>query len=76
MHDRVFSRELGDLGRQAFTTSVTADLITSFGRARQHRFEGGDLGDEDGVNTSNHESTIAHRAGVKSLAIDKFRGKL
>ena len=75
MHDRLFSRELGDLSHQALATSITNDLISSFGRASQHRFDGGDLEDQDGFYASSHDSLVAHRAGVKSLAIDKFYGK-
>jgi hypothetical protein len=75
MHDRFFLRELGDLSHQAFATSITTDLLTSFGSARHQRFDGGDVDDQDGFYPSSHESKVAHRAGVKSLAIDKFYGK-
>jgi hypothetical protein len=76
MHGRLFSRELGDVTHQAFSTTVTSGLLSSFAASPQHRFDGGEVHEQDEFYTSRREAMVAHRAGIKALAIDKFYGKL
>lgn len=77
MHSRLLARETGDLTPHAFARSVTNDLLRSFAPAPQHRFNGeiATRPDPAGVDERAH-NIRAHGAGVGTLALDKFDGRI
>lgn len=80
MQARLLTRESGDLDPLSFAQSINSDLLRSFAPAPQHRFNGGKrslasqsaaAADDDRPHTIH-----AHGAGVTSLAVDKFDGRI
>lgn len=67
----LLSRETGDLAPSEFSRSFTSALLPSFAAAPHHRFNG--LAN----NTDERAHQIrAHAAGVSSLALENFDGRL
>ncbi|KAF4985600.1 hypothetical protein FDECE_16450, partial [Fusarium decemcellulare] len=77
MQSNLLAREAGDLGPRDFTCSITTELLRSFAPAPQHRFNGERTPRPDpaGVNERPH-NIRAHGAGVSTLALDKFDGRI
>jgi len=79
MQARFLARETGDLDPQDFATNVTTDLIRSFAPAPQHRFNGEIIprpGPGAPVVEERAHNFRAHGAGVSSLALEKFDGRI
>ncbi|UNI20640.1 hypothetical protein JDV02_006712 [Purpureocillium takamizusanense] len=77
MQARLLTRETGELGPNEFARTVASDLVRSFAPAPQHRFNGSVLQGADASDASDRPHTIrAHAAGVSSLALEKFDGRL
>ncbi|KAK5987169.1 DNA excision repair protein ckn1 [Cladobotryum mycophilum] len=83
MQARLFARESGDLRPRDFSQATTAELLRSFAPAPQHRYNGETTntqntafgGSGGGVDERPH-NLRAHGAGVSSLAIEKFDGRI
>lgn len=82
MQSRLLDRETGDISPRAFARAHTTDLLRSFAPAPQHRFNG-ELG--GGASATSSSAAVdetrpytirAHAAGISSLALDKFDGRL
>ena len=82
MTSNLFGRALGSISPQALQKAETSRLLSSLQAAPGIRFDGsdgatatrvqhrnGDEEDEQGVRIS------AHKAGVNSIAIDRFEGR-
>ncbi|KAJ6440449.1 bZIP transcription factor [Purpureocillium lavendulum] len=79
MQARLLTRETGELGPHEFARTVASDLVRSFAPAPQHRFHGEALQRSDGASDNadgRAHNMRAHGAGVSSLALDKFDGRL
>lgn len=77
MHSRLLARETGDLPPHAFAHTVTNDLLRSFAPAPQHRFNGETTTRPDPAGVDERAHNIrAHGAGVSTLALDKFDGRI
>jgi DNA excision repair protein ERCC-8 len=79
MQARFLSRETGDLDPQDFAANVTTDLIRAFAPAPQHRFNGEIIprsGPGAPVVEERAHNFRAHGAGVSSLALEKFDGRI
>ncbi|KAI6780988.1 uncharacterized protein J7T54_003130 [Emericellopsis cladophorae] len=74
MQSSLFARELGDLSPHAFSSSFTSPLLRSFAAAPQHRFNGERT--HDPLLDERPHNIRAHGAGVASLAVEKFDGRL
>lgn len=74
MQARLLSRELGELPPYAFARAHTTDLLCSFAPAPQHRFNG-ELTPNSVLDNRPH-TIRAHGAGVSSLALEKFDGRI
>ncbi|PNY25797.1 DNA excision repair protein ckn1 [Tolypocladium capitatum] len=77
MQARLLARETGDLSPHDVARTVASSLLRSFAPAPQHRFNGEVLQREaaSGVGEMVHDMR-AHGAGVSSLALDKFDGRI
>ncbi|CAM1501127.1 Fc.00g102890.m01.CDS01 [Cosmosporella sp. VM-42] len=77
MQARLLTRETGELSHRDFARSVTTDLLHSFAPAPHHRFNGeiAPRPDPAGVDERAH-NIRAHGAGVSTLALDKFDGRI
>ena len=77
MHSRLLTRETGDLSPRDFARTVTTDLLRSFAPAPQHRFNGDSTSQPDPAGVDERAHNIrAHGAGVSTLALDKFDGRI
>lgn len=76
MQSRFLDRETGDIHPRAFARAHTADLLRSFAPAPQHRFNGELAAAASVVDESRPYNIRAHAAGINSLALDKFDGRL
>ncbi|KAL7798984.1 WD40-repeat-containing domain protein [Trichoderma ceciliae] len=79
MQSRLLTREIGDLPPRDFTQAIASQLLRSFEPAPQHRFNG-----EVGLAQNDQQTALegrphrirAHGAGVSSLALEKFDGRI
>lgn len=79
MQARLLSRETGDLSPQDFSRYITSHLLRSFAPAPHHRFNG-----DTSSSTPSSPAAVAerahnlraHAAGVASLALEKFDGRI
>ncbi|KAL5090874.1 hypothetical protein Trisim1_003842 [Trichoderma cf. simile WF8] len=79
MQSRLLAREVGDLPSRDFTQIVASQLLRSFEPAPQHRFNG-----EATLSNNDQQTELedrphrlrAHGAGVSSLALEKFDGRI
>ncbi|KHN96930.1 DNA excision repair protein ERCC-8 [Metarhizium album ARSEF 1941] len=77
MQPRLLSRETGDLSPDDLSKAVYQDLIRSFAPAPQHRFNGEIAPRTSPEGTPERAHSIrAHGAGVRSLALEKFDGRI
>ncbi|KAI9167621.1 DNA excision repair protein ckn1 [Paramyrothecium foliicola] len=79
MQARLLARESGDLDPLSFTRTITTDLLRSFAPAPQYRFNGENKskGPSALVDVNDRPHILrAHGAGVTSLALDKFDGRI
>ncbi|KAH6899937.1 WD40-repeat-containing domain protein [Thelonectria olida] len=77
MQARLLSRETGDLSPRDFARTITTQLLRSFAPAPQHRFNGEVTSAPDPAGVDERAHNIrAHTAGVSSLALDKFDGRI
>lgn len=77
MQSNLFARELGDLDPQTLARSITTDLLRSFAPAPHHRFNGDKTPRNDPAGVDERAHNIrAHGAGVSSLALEKFDGRI
>ncbi|KYK60338.1 hypothetical protein DCS_01475 [Drechmeria coniospora] len=79
MQTRLLFRETGDIDSRDFSRAVAFDLVRSFAPAPQHRFHG-ERPLPSAPNGSHAEdaalSARAHAAGVSSIALEKFDGRI
>ena len=84
MTSNLFGRALGTISPQALQRAETSRLLSSLQAAPGIRFDGGDDGaapasaqrqDRNGDEEDGPGGVWAHKAGVNSLAIDKFEGR-
>ncbi|KAM0256315.1 hypothetical protein ACHAQJ_005082 [Trichoderma viride] len=79
MQSRLLAREVGDLPCHDLAQIIASQLLRSFEPAPQHRFNG-----EVNLPQNDQQTAVedrphrlrAHGAGVSSLALDKFDGRL
>jgi DNA excision repair protein ERCC-8 len=77
MQARLLARETGDLSPRDFALAHTTELLRFFAPAPQHRFNGELAPDQQPTVVQDRPHNIrAHGAGVSSLAVDKFDGRL
>ena len=77
MQARLLTRETGDFGPHDLARTVASDLLRSFAPAPQHRFNGDALRRPAVSEMDERAHNIrAHGAGVSSLALDKFDGRI
>lgn len=80
MQTRLLNRETGDLPADSFARETTSELLSTFAAAPQHRFDGQLSFASTGAFPAAHDNRPhelrAHGAGVSSLAIDKFDGRV
>lgn len=82
MNQLLFERSTGNLGPNVFARLETTRLLRSFAAAPQFRFDGGERGTklEDGEVSQavlgERVDIWAHQAGINSLAIDRFDGRM
>ncbi|KAK1253536.1 hypothetical protein MKX07_001613 [Trichoderma sp. CBMAI-0711] len=87
MQSRLLAREVGDLPSRDLAQIVASQLLRSFEPAPQHRFNGDtrqlaaaqhhDQQTAQGLDPDERPHRLrAHGAGVSSLALDKFDGRL
>ncbi|KAI5462477.1 WD40-repeat-containing domain protein [Mariannaea sp. PMI_226] len=77
MQSRLLTRETGDLSPRDFAQTITTQLLRSFAPAPQHRFNGEISARRDPLAIAERAHRIrAHVAGVSTLAVDKFDGRL
>lgn len=80
MQASLLDRETGDLAPHTLTQSFTSQLLRSFAPAPQHRFNGDAApARPDAVSPAVDErphNIRAHGAGVSSLALDRFDGRI
>ncbi|KAF4125777.1 DNA excision repair protein ERCC-8 [Geosmithia morbida] len=71
----LLDRETGDAPPHALSQTFTSQLLRSFAPAPQHRFNGdATLSDDESENRPHN--IRAHGAGVSSLAVEKFDGRI
>ncbi|KAH6609651.1 dna excision repair ercc-8 [Trichoderma cornu-damae] len=79
MQPRLLAREAGDLPSRGFAQATASQLLRSFEPAPQHRFDGEASfppnDQQTAVETRPHRLR-AHGAGVSSLALEKFDGRI
>lgn len=75
MQSRLLDRETGDIPPRAFARAHTTDLLRSFAPAPQHRFNG-ESATAKAVDETRPYNIRAHGAGINSLALEKFDGRL
>ncbi|KAG5743296.1 hypothetical protein H9Q69_014043 [Fusarium xylarioides] len=77
MQSNLLARETGDLRHEDFTRSITSELLRSFAPAPQHRFNGERTSKHSPTDVGERVHNIrAHGAGVNSLALEKFDGRI
>ncbi|KAK1246683.1 hypothetical protein MKX08_000485 [Trichoderma sp. CBMAI-0020] len=80
MQSRLLAREVGDLPCRNLSQITASQLLRSFGPAPQHRFNGEVKLPQNDRQTALDEDRPhrlrAHGAGVSSLALEKFDGRL
>ena len=79
MQASLLDRETGDLAPRALAQSFTDQLLRSFAPAPQHRFNGDAAPRPDSGSSVVDErphNIRAHGAGVSSLALDRFDGRI
>ncbi|KAL7923611.1 WD40-repeat-containing domain protein [Trichoderma austrokoningii] len=80
MQSRLLAREVGDLPWRDLSQITASQLLRSFGPAPQHRFNGEVKLPQNDQQTAQDEDRPhrlrAHGAGVSSLALEKFDGRL
>lgn len=80
MQSRLLAREVGDLPCRDLSQITASQLLRSFGPAPQHRFNGEVKLPQNDQQTAPDEDRPhrlrAHGAGVSSLALEKFDGRL
>lgn len=83
MNQLLFERSTGSVGPNVFARLQTTKLLTSFRAAPQFRFDGGERGTaihQDEVGASGEQTLRsgrwAHQAGVNTLAVDRFDGRM
>lgn len=80
MQPRLLAREVGDLPGRDLSQITASQLLRSFGPAPQHRFNGEVKLPQNDQQTALDEDRPhrlrAHGAGVSSLALEKFDGRL
>jgi DNA excision repair protein ERCC-8 len=77
MQARLLARETGDTSPQDFNRSLASVLVRSFAPAPQHRFNGEITTGLTPSAVDDRAHTLrAHGAGVGSLSIDKFDGRI
>lgn len=87
MQSRLLDRETGDFRPRAFARAHRTDLLRAFAPAPQHRFNGELISSATGAATAGASSSAvdisnrphrirAHAAGINSLALEKFDGRL
>lgn len=74
MQTRFLTRETGDLSPDIFSRETTSELLNSFAAAPQYRFDG----QVSVVDEQHHRQRDlrAHGAGVSTLAVEKFDGRV
>ena len=83
MTSNLFGRALGTISPQALQRAETSRLLSSLQAAPGIRFDGSDGStpasaqrqDRNGDEEDGSGGVWAHKAGVNSLAIDKFEGR-
>lgn len=82
MTSNLFGRALGTISPQALQRAETSRLLNSLQTAPGIRFDGSDGAapasaqqHRSGVGEDGSGEVWAHKAGVNSLAIDKFEGR-
>ncbi|KAI0394274.1 WD40 repeat-like protein [Xylariaceae sp. FL0594] len=80
MNQLLLERSRGALGPNVFARIQTTQLLRSFHPAPQFRFDGGERGTaiNDGETSASDAATSlwAHQAGVGSLALERFDGRI
>ncbi|KAG6005822.1 hypothetical protein E4U21_007594 [Claviceps maximensis] len=77
MQTRLLTRETGDLPPHDLARFITDQLLHAFAPAPQHRFNGEPASSQSLEGTDQHARPLrAHAAGVNSLALEKFDGRL
>ncbi|KAG6226320.1 hypothetical protein E4U34_007063 [Claviceps purpurea] len=77
MQARLLTREIGDLLPQDLARSLADQLLHTFEPAPQHRFNGAPPSSQPPHETDQSARSIrAHTAGVSTLALEKFDGRL
>ncbi|ESU16720.1 hypothetical protein FGSG_10054 [Fusarium graminearum PH-1] len=77
MQSNLLAREVGDLAPQDFSRSITSELLRSFAPAPQHRFNGERTAKPNHAVVDERAHNIkAHGAGVNSIALEKFDGRI
>ncbi|KAL7896541.1 WD40-repeat-containing domain protein [Trichoderma sp. SZMC 28014] len=80
MQSRLLAREVGDLPCRDLSQITASQLLRSFGPAPQHRFNGEvklpQNDQQTALDDDRPHRLRAHGAGVSSLALDKFDGRL
>jgi DNA excision repair protein ERCC-8 len=75
MNGLLLDRSAGDLGPNAFARLETTRLLHSFQPAPRFLFDGGER--RPGLGYGEQKSPIwAHQAGVSSLALERFDGRM
>ena len=80
MTSNLFGRALGSISPQALQKAETSRLLSSLQAAPGVRFDGSDGATRVRTKGNGHEEDevggiCAHKAGVNSLAIDRFEGR-
>lgn len=89
MNQLLFERASGSLGPNVFAKLEATRLLSSFRPAPHFRFDGGETGaaidngegssrrsGSESVNPSHKQHVWAHQAGVNSLALERFDGRM
>ncbi|KAI0110794.1 WD40-repeat-containing domain protein [Nemania sp. FL0031] len=80
MNQLLLERATGAVGPNVFARLQTTQLLRSFRPAPQYRFDGGERGiavnDGEASSSDAPSSTWAHQAGVSSLALERFDGRI
>jgi len=82
MNQLLFERSTGNLGPNAFARLQASRLLDSFRAAPLFRFDGGEEGTSIGgdkgepVSGGGKRDIWAHQAGVNTLALERFDGRM
>lgn len=77
MQSSLLDRETGDAPPGAVAQALTSQLLRSFAPAPQHRFDGNPPAQHDAhIHEHRPHSMRAHGAGVSSIAVDRFEGRI